>query len=200
MGYTDLLEDDGVTYQQIGDLEVRDGADGGASLRWRSHRSDPPRRLPVADDEMARTAARWFGRAGLVMLVPAGGAIVAGVRLLQVGDLAWGVLAVVAGALLALLVAFTVFMVISMRMARRGDVIALDPNPTLLFKGVLATELQQLSQNVPQADRDAAAARLWELAWNLHHAQSWQSPTTSATYDQDQLPTAHISPDRDLDF
>jgi hypothetical protein len=160
-----------VRHEEIGDLEVGDGADGGTTLRWRSRRSEPPRRLPIADGEQARAAARWFGVAGLVMLVPAVGAVVAGVRLLRMRDWVWGGLALVAGVLLAFLVVFAVWMVVSMRWARRGDVIALDSGPAMLFDDALADELQRLSPQATKAEQSAAAARLWELAWNLHHSQ-----------------------------
>jgi hypothetical protein len=55
--------------------------------------------------------------------------------------------------------------------ARRGDVIALDSGPAMLFADALAEESQRLSPQATKEDQSAAAARLWELALNLHHSQ-----------------------------
>lgn len=49
--------------------------------------------------------------------------------------------------------------------------IALDSGPAMTFNEALAEEIQQLSPQATKEDQNAAAARLWELAWNLHHSQ-----------------------------
>lgn len=86
--------------EQIGDVVITSWADGGLCLRWRS-RSQPPLRSVSADDASMHEASRWLLRAGLVLLVPAVGAAVAGIRLLQIGDWLWGVAAIGAGLVLA---------------------------------------------------------------------------------------------------
>lgn len=156
--------------ERIGDLKFRVRPDGRVSVRWLSEHSEPPRRTPFPDEEWVPGGIRFLAGTAVLTLLLAVVAVVSGVRLVRVGDLLWGVLALLPGLLLGVVSVVTAVSVAGIHAFRQGDVIHLDGLAGARFAAD-ATELRrQLGSET--ADQEAAAARLWELAWQLDQDSS----------------------------
>lgn len=156
-------------YQAIGDLEFGRRADGSTTVVWKSRKSKPPRRLPFP--EKPSTLVPWFRGISLLALTLAIVAVLAGIRLLRIGDRLWGLLALAPGLALAVIAVTFAVMVLSIRSTRRGDLIPLDPLQALKFTEAVAEVRQQLGIEPTQVDQQSAAVELWQLAWDLHQSR-----------------------------